>query len=65
MNGPLEYSPLEIFTAECRYEVKLIPFKNPQTWWFSDISEIFFQILTLDKKKLHIDFDVHINYKLC
>ena len=60
-----EYSPIEVFSVKASYEVKLVEFQYPQTLRFCNVEEISFQLLNLERRKLNIDFSVHIYYKFC
>ena len=61
-----EFSPIELLDVEVSYnKVKIYDIKNPQVLTVNGQEEIFFQLLTLDKKKMITNFDVHMYYKFC
>ena len=61
-----EFSPIELLDVEVSYnKVKIYDIKNPQVLTVNGQEEIFFQLLTLDKKKMITNFDVHVYYKFC
>ena len=61
-----EYSPLEFLSIEgSSGDDKIYQFQNPLQLKFCDIENFEFYLLTLDKKKIDLEFFVHIYYKLC
>ena len=61
----VEYCPLDVINLEARNEVKVIDLENQEYLKFSHLNQLDFMLMTLEKKKVAIDFKVLIYYKFC
>lgn len=60
-----EFSPLEVFDVNISHEVKIFELRNSQCLLVNEQQEVFFQLLTLNKKKMNVNFNVHMYYQWC
>ena len=56
----VEYCPLDVINLEARHEVKVIDLENQEYLKFTHLNKIDFMLMTLEKKKVDIDFKVLI-----
>ena len=61
----VEYCPLDIIELSAKYEIKVVELQNQEILKFSHVQSLDFQLMTLEKKKVDLEFGVLIYYKLC